>query len=170
MTTIDVCITKGESRDSIEVRRASAAVDSFLFPKKGPIPHDYVHLVVEDALGFTRGFWGMVAEGVAPAAIQEIAKAGDHASASRAETPAPEIVELIQAERIVECFEADLWGAPADSDTFRGVAEAACGQSFVACPALGDDLIDLIRARIAAFAKEWMAAPIGARFDFRWPA
>jgi hypothetical protein len=170
MALVEVTLTKGAALDTVEVRRSGGAPMRFTFPKKGPIPHDYVHFVVEDVFGFARGFWGMVAEGVAPAEIQEIAKAGGHASASRAQIPAPEIVELIQAERLVECFEADLWGAPADGDTFRGVAAAACSQSHVSCPALGDDTIATARSRIAAFAKDWMAAPVGTQFGFRWPA
>lgn len=165
-----IAITKGTARDTVEARRENGALVSFAFPKKGPIPHDFVHLAVEEALGFKRGFWGMLAEGVAPEQIQEIAKAGGHASASRAQTPAPEIVELIQAERIVECFEADFWSAPADYETFRCVAATACAQSFVPCPALSDELIASVRARIAVFAKEWAAAPAGARFELRWSA
>ncbi|MEJ2410561.1 MAG: hypothetical protein P8Y48_14945 [Novosphingobium sp.] len=38
-----------------------------------------------------------------------ITKACGHASASRAQVPDPAIVELPQAERPVECFEADFW-------------------------------------------------------------
>jgi hypothetical protein len=165
-----IAITKGTARDAVEARLANGAVVSFAFPKKGPIPHDFVHLAVEQALGFRRGFWGMLAEGVAPADIQEIAKAGGHASASRAQTPAPEIVELIQAERIVECFEADFWSAPADYETFRAVAAAGCAHSFVPCPMLSDELIASVRERIADFAGKWAAAPAGLRFELRWPA
>ncbi len=169
MSALEIAVVKGATHDSIEVRRTGGATARFTFPKKGPIPHDCVHLIVEGAVGLKRGFWGMVAEGVAPTEIQEIAKAGGHASASRAQPPAPEVVELIQAERLVECFEAEFWGTPADHETFREIAATACGHSYVPCPPLGDDLIALARERIAAFGKEWMAAPISARFDFSWP-
>lgn len=168
MTGIDLTITKGATSDAIEIRRPSGQAARFDFPKKGPIPHDSVHLFVEQGLGLKRGFWGMVASGTDPAAIQEIAKAAGHASAKRAQIPDSSIVELLQAERIVECFEADFWGAPADGDTFRGVAEAACSQSFVPTPMLSDETISAIRARIAEFAKAWIAAPVGTRFDLRY--
>lgn len=167
---LKICITKGATHDAVEISGAGVSASRFEFPKKGPIPHDFVHLSVEQVLGFKRGFWGMIAEGVAPGDIQEIAKAGGHASASRAETPSAAIVELIQAERIVECFEADFWGAPADNETFREIASVACAHSFVPCPALADDAIAAIRARIAAFAKDWTAAPVGQRFEFDWSA
>ena len=168
MAQLDVTITKGRTADIVEARLPAGAPVSFTFPKKGPIPHDYVHLIVEEGLGFGQGFWGMVAGGVAPAAIQEIAKAGGHASAKRAQTPDPSIVELIQAERLVECFEADLWGEPTDFDTFRSVADAACAASLVPAVVVGDDDIAAIRARIATFAQEWIAAPIGAQFRFSY--
>lgn len=170
MTQIDVAITKGAKSDAIEIRRPLREAVQFTFPKKGPIPHDGVHLIVEQALRIRRGFWGMVAAGVDPAEIQEIAKAAGHASAKRAQTPDSSIVELLQAERIVECFEADFWGAPADCDTFRSVAAAACAQSFVPTPPLDDETIFAIRRQVADFAREWTAAAVGARFDLRYRA
>lgn len=168
MTHIDIAIVKGAKADAVEIRRPDGRRVEFTFPKKGPIPHDSVHLIVEQALALRRGFWGMVASGVAPGDIQDLAKAAGHASAKRAQVPDASIVELLQAERLVECFEADLWGAPADCDTFRGVAEAACFESYVPTPALSDDTILAIRDQVAAFANEWIAAPVGTRFDFTY--
>lgn len=169
MNTLDVTITKRSRTDLIEIRRENGAIERYDFPKKGPIPHDAVHFFVEEALEFQHGFWGMVAMGVRPAEIQEIAKAAGHASAKRASKPDPRIVELLQAERIVECFEADFWGAPADPDTFRSVVHAACAASFVeAPPTLDDAIINAIRARIAAFAASWMAAAEGVSFAFAY--
>lgn len=163
-------ITKGEAKDAIAVTRADGGSERFVFPKKGPAPHDVLHIIVEKRLGFASGFWGMIAAGVASSDIQEIAKAGGHASATRAGVPAPSIVQLIQAERLVECFEADLWGQPTDFDTFRSVAAAACDASFVPAVALGDAEIGAIRAEVAAFTREWSAAPVGARFQFEFSA
>lgn len=168
MTQLNIAIIKGTNADDIEILRPAGEVVRFSFPKKGPIPHDSVHLIVEQWLGFKRGFWGMVADGVDPGDIQEIAKAAGHASASRARIPDPSIVELLQAERLVECFEADLWGAPADCETFRGMVAAGCSASFVPSFELTDDAILAIRAEIEAFAMEWIGAPLGARFDLRY--
>jgi len=169
MPTLDICVTKGADKDKIVARRADGGSESFTFPKKGPIPHDCVHLFVEGQLGLRTGFWGRIAQGARSAEIQETAKAGGHASASRAVEPDPAIVELIQAERLVECFEADFWGASqTDFDTFRGVVDAACAASFTPPIALSEDQFKSIRARIAAFAGAWMAAPVGAEFPFRF--
>ena len=170
MTQIEVAITKGAKADTIDIRRPTGEAVRFTFSKKGPIPHDCVHLIVEQALDLRRGFWGMVAAGVDPGEIQMIAKAAGHASAKCAQIPDPSIVELLQAERLVECFEADFWGAPADCNTFRSVADAGCSASFVPTPTLSDETILAIRDEIGRFAREWVAAPLGKRFDFRYPA
>ena len=169
MAHIDFSITKGARADDIEIRRASGAPSRFSFPKKGPIPHDAVHHIVETTMGLTRGFWGMVLEGTPPEAIQDLAKAAGHASASRARVPDSSIVQLLQAERLVECFEAELWGGASDGDTLRSVAGEACASSHVPMPDLTDERIGEIRNRIQEFAARWMAAPQGARFDFRYP-
>ena len=167
---MEVAITKGAKADTIDIRRSAGEAVRFTFPKKGPIPHDCVHLIVEQALELRRGFWGMVAAGVDPGEIQKIAKAAGHPSAKRAQIPDQSIIELLQAERIVECFEADFWGAPADCNTFRSVADVACSASFVPTPTLSDDTILAIREQVARFAEKWIDAPPGTRFDLYYRA
>jgi len=167
MALAEVIVTKGPVVDAIQARLTSGETVSFAFPKKGPVPHDCIHLFVEEGLGLGRGFWGMVAEGLTPDTIQALAKSGGHASATRRRSPDASIVELIQAERLVECFEADLWGGPTDCETFRGVADAACAASLVPAIALSDETIAAIRQRIADFASEWTSSPVGAQMRFR---
>ena len=82
-----IIITKGERDDRIEVLRADGSGASTRFPRKGPVPHDATHYVVESGLGITKGFWGLVAAGRHPEEIAEIAKAAGHASAKRASRP-----------------------------------------------------------------------------------
>ncbi len=111
----------------------------------------------------------MVAGGHHPEAISGIAKAAGHASANRACLPEPAIVELLQAERLVECFEADLWsscaGDPAD---FIKVAETACAASHVAPPRLTLELVRQVSTDLRAFAAEWQTAPLGHVARFVW--
>lgn len=166
---MDVTITKGGDIDHVETIRHDGSIMRSTFPKKGPIPHDAVHYIVEQEIGLNKGFWGMVAQGHSPEAIQDIAKAAGHASASRAEIPEARIVELIQAERLVECFEADCWGAPADGETFRSVAQTACSYSFVATPELSDAMIERIRTRVSALMHDWTQQQEGGKFQFSWP-
>lgn len=168
MTHIDLCITKGAKADDIEIRRAKGPASRFSFPKKGPIPHDAVHLFVETTMGLTRGFWGLVLEGQQPEAIQEMAKAAGHASASRARAPDSTIVELLQAERLVECFEAELWSGGADDAALLDLAATACAASHVPLPPIASGALARARGGLADFARVWRAAGEGHVARFEW--
>lgn len=161
---MNVVISKGESRDRIGIVRADGSRAETSFAKKGPFPHDAVHYAVERHLGLAHGFWGMVATGRHPEEISGLAKAAGHASAARAGIPEAHIVELVQAERLVECFEAEMWGGPSDPETFRSVALAACAQSNVPLPDLDAGRVAAIRAELHALARQWE----GGRIDFSW--
>lgn len=166
---MEITITKGQGEDRIAIVHADGRVMDTTFPKKGVIPHDAVHLFVERELGLRQAFWGMIAAGRHPEEIAAVAKAAGHASAKRHTVPDASIVELLQAERLVECFEADQWsgskGAIAD---FLAMAEVACTSSHVPLPAMDADQVRAIRAAIVSFAEGWMAAPFGHTASFVW--
>lgn len=165
-----VVIRKHVAYDEIEITRADGTRCDARFPKKGPVPHDAVHYLVEDALALESGFWGLVAAGHMPDDIQQLAKDGGHASASRADIPDAAIVQLLQAERLVECFEAELWsGFSTAPDVFRSVAEAACGASHVPMPSLDDTVIAKISDGLTSLQESWVPAPVGHGYSFVWP-
>ena len=166
---MQITITKGKSEDRITILPADGARIDTTFPKKGFIPHDAVHLFVERELGLNAAFWGMIAAGHRPVEIAGIAKAAGHASASRNTVPDAAIVELLQAERLVECFEADQWsGGSGGVADFLAMAEVACNASHVPLPLISAAQIGIIRDEIGQFARTWIAAPLGhtARFDW----
>jgi hypothetical protein len=164
MARVTILIENFGRYDRITLARSDGRTMVTHFPKKGPFPHDAVHVAVEQALVLPHGFWGMVAGGLHPEAVQALAKAGGHASASRATTPDPTIVELIQAERIVECFEAELWGGAGDNDDLRTLIATACTASFVP-PLIPDDAtIATIRADLAAMQAAWA----NGRLELAW--
>ena len=165
---MQITFTKGQTEDSITAIRADGSRAETRFPKKGPVPHDAVHLFVERGFALEHGFWGMVAAGHHPEELGALAKAAGHASASRAEQPGAEIVQLIQAERLVECFEADLWSGGGDETTLRDIARTACGYSHVPMPQIAADGIAAIRAELGTFARNWMAAPVGYIATMQW--
>jgi hypothetical protein len=68
-------IVKGTDDDAVHVTRADGSRASTRFPKKGPVPHDGVHAIVERALGMRRAFWGHVANGKHPEDIAALAAA-----------------------------------------------------------------------------------------------
>lgn len=164
-----VTIFKGQADDRIEIRRADGSVAETRFPKKGPVPHDAVHWIVEETLGLRAGFWGMIAAGKHPEDVQQIAKAAGHASAGRAGVPDASIVELLQAERLVECFEAALWSGGADAAQIRHMGEAGCATSHVAFPDVTDATLEEVMLQVIALHEDWSPAPVGHSMTFGWP-
>ena len=165
-----ISITKGDTEDRLEMQRADGSRASVRFPHKGPIPHDFVHYAVESELAFDRGFWGLIEAGHQPEEVQHIAKSAGHASAKRAEVPAPHFVPAIQVERLVEAFEADHWsGGTSDAEGVIAMAQAGCEQSLVPPCAIDELAVARIRSRIADFAGRWAALPIGEAIILEWP-
>lgn len=164
-----IAITKHRHDDAIAITRADGSQAHTRFPKKGPVPHDAVHWFVERAFGLGRGFWGIVAAGHHPEDLADLAKAAGHASAKRAGVPDAAIVQLLQAERIVECFEADLWsgGSGAAADVLA-MAETACATSLVALPPVPGGAVQAVQGQLGAFAREWMAAGEGHVAVLEW--
>jgi hypothetical protein len=162
-------ITKGRAEDRVAALRTDGTRADFGFPKKGPFPHDAVHFFVERDLGLKRGFWGLVADGLDPAMVQALAATGGHASAKRAGAPDPAIVELLQAERLVECFEAAAWGGGADDAAIMAMAEPAWAAAQVPPPAGAPAKFGAIRKALDAFIEDWSTAADGATFALDWP-
>ena len=161
--------TKQMTADLVAVTRQDGTSARTPFPHKGPVPHDAVHFFVELELGMTDGFWGLVARGYHPEEIGAIAKAAGHASAARRTSPDESFVQAIQAERLVECFEADLWSDGCDPRTFMTVADAACEDSLVPRVPIRPEQIDRIRVQIASFRDEWSELPLGKSHTLEWP-
>ena len=164
-----ITITKGERSDRIDTLRANGGEVSTTFPHKGPIPHDAVHFFVESGLGITEGFWGMVAAGRHPEEIAGMAKEAGHASAKRARLPDPAIIPIIQAERAVECFEADLWsGGDSHPHMIREAIAAGCAQSLVPAIEISDEAVDRIRSELKQLLTSWTAGGPGQRVVLEW--
>ena len=165
-----IAITKGAREDWIAIERGDGSRAEIRFSKKGPVPHDAVHWFVERELGLVNGFWGMVAAGMHPEDIQDLAKVAGHARAKRAGVPDAGIVELLQAERLVECFEADLWsGADSPAAELVVLGGTACAYSHVPLVAGFDAAtVERIRSGLGSFAHDWMAAPQGHVAVLEW--
>lgn len=162
-------IIKGAGRDdTVRITRSDGSIASAAVPKKGPLPHDAVHVIVESELAFRAGFIGLIAAGRAPGEIASFAAAMGHSSARKAHTPDASIVELIQAERLVECFEAEAWGKPADLETLQSVADAGFAESLVPRIVLTEAGIGRIRARLDQLKADWLPLEPGAKLTFIW--
>ena len=165
---MEITLTKGRTCDRVAFRRDDGSADSFDFPKKGPTPHDAYHYFVERELGMARGFWGMVASGIEPAAIQQLAADAGHASAKRARSPDASIVELLQAERLVECFEAESWSGGSDDEGIMAMAEPGWASSHVPAPPDVRNRIPAIRAQLRTFEERWKELAVGESIELIW--
>ena len=166
---MQITITKGAEADRIALERADGSRAAFGFARKGPYPHDAYHFFVESALGMEAGFWGLVAGGMAPEEVQALALAGGHASAKRAGVPDTAIVQLIQAERLVECFEAASWAGGADDAAIMAMAEPGWAAGHVPPPEGVIGKLDAIRAGLDPFLAAWRALPDGGSLTLEWP-
>ena len=165
-----ITITKGAKADRVALERADGSRADFGFAKKGPYPHDAYHFFVERELGMAAGFWGLVAGGMAPHDVQALALAGGHASAKRAQVPDAGLVQLIQAERLVECFEAASWGGGADDATIMAMAEPGWAAGHVPAPEAVPKRLGAIRDGLDPFLEAWSALPEGEALTLDWPS
>lgn len=164
-----ITITKGTNQDHVAVERADGSRTAFGFTRKGPYPHDAYHFFVERELGMSAGFWGLVAGGMAPEDVQALALAGGHASAKRADVPDAAIVALIQAERLVESFEAASWSGGADDAAIMAMAEPGWTAGHVPPPEGVAVRLGAIRAGLDPFLDQWRELPEGGALTLDWP-
>ena len=160
---------KGPRADRVTFLRDDGSSVETVFPHKGPVPHDGVHVLVERGFGFRRGVCGWVAGGLHPESLAAMAKAGGHPSADRPGVVDPALVELVQAERLVECIEADLWGGPTEEADWLAVAAVACETSLVPMPVLPVGALQQVRRELADFARDWAATRLGEAVTLDWP-
>lgn len=135
--------TKGTGKyDALVITRDGHAPEQIDCPKQGIIPHDMVHYAVESVLAH-RGFLATVAGGAAPTlglkggAIEEA------------------------VERLVETFQAELWGGEVPAaDLLAAYAHACDARGHSAAPVTLDD-VAAIRTRLADLTARWGNVPIG---------
>jgi hypothetical protein len=135
--------TKGDGKyDVLAVEREGAAAETIRCPKQGIIPHDMVHYAVESMLAH-RGFLGLVAEGESAAYT----------------TLGGESEEAI--ERLVETFQAEMWGGRVPAADLLATYEHACGaRGHAPVPVSADD-VEAVRARLDDLTERWSQVPVG---------
>jgi len=127
--------------DDLLIERPDAAPETIKNPKQGIIPHDMVHYAVESALAH-RGFLGMVAEG----------------DAAVFATQGGESEEAI--ERLVESFQAEMWGGRVPAVELLETYKIACeARGHAAAPVTAED-VDGVRATLDDLTAKWAAVPV----------
>ncbi|WP_426265712.1 hypothetical protein [Sphingomonas sp. LHG3443-2] len=133
--------TKGAGKyDALLIERGGRADERIECPKQGIIPHDMVHYAVESVVG--HGFLGLVANG-APAAFTTSGGAEEEA-----------------VERLVECFQAEMWGGRVPAAELLAAYDHACAARGHAAMAVSETHVDAIRARLDELSRVWAAVPV----------
>jgi hypothetical protein len=159
MKLIATKLGKSDKYDSLRCVRRDGSETSVHMPRQGILPHDLVHYVVEEALGYREGFLGTVASGA------EI----DYA-AQRSHAPqCPELAEqLVHAEAIVESLQAQLWSASFDAAMFTTGVEGACAVRGHSVPDLASvDVRAALFDRALALGQRWQQLPAYGTLELR---
>jgi hypothetical protein len=127
--------------DDLAIEREGVPVETIQCPKQGIIPHEMVHYAVESALAH-RGFLGMVAGG----------------QAAVFETQGGESEEAI--ERLVECFQAEMWGSRVPAGELLATYALACeARGHASAPVSADDVAN-IRKILDDLTARWIEVPV----------
>jgi hypothetical protein len=143
--------TKREGkRDELRIERDSGA-ETIDCPKQGILPHDMIHYAVESVLAH-RGFLSLVG-------------AGEGAVfATRGGEPEEAI------ERLVEAFQAEMWGGRVPAANLLATYEHACGARGHAAVPVSPADVEAVRRRLDALTAEWSALPVGASLTLDFPS
>ena len=161
-------------RDHVYVERDDGTTADWAFPSYGDgLPHDLCHLVVEDELALSDGFWGLVDQGV------EVGLVDNEATLLKdgtpyAQQPDADLTGLLQAEAAVATLGspalavelgasgpasvAHIDDVPVDDDRRASDREAVLTRFGVALPATATPQSErAIRTRLAELAVRWRA-------------
>jgi hypothetical protein len=127
--------------DELAIERDDGRSETLSCPKQGIIPHDMVHFAVESVLSH-RGFLGLVADGQAAAFTTA---GGDSEEA---------------IERLVEGFQAEMWGGRVSATDLLDTYEQACGDRGHAAVPISLADVDAIRTRLDQLSADWLAVPL----------
>src|SRR4051794_24850822 len=94
--------------------------------RQGILPHEAIHFVVEDQLGWHDAFFGQIARG------ETIAKATDRLHGRNARWT--KITQALQSEALVESLETDQWGGASDPAAFAQKLVAGCRRRGILPP------------------------------------
>ena len=137
---MDVTFTKtGKKQNWINVTKSDGSKDSFPWPEHPGLPHDAIHLVVEQVFRLRNGFWGLFAQGVD---LMTLNKAVDRARTGIKvkDLAGRDTTELYQAEALVACFGNEmLWSGPKVPQERRETLAEGCEKWGVPFPARYND-------------------------------
>jgi hypothetical protein len=127
--------------DDLLIERPDLPPETIQCPKQGIIPHDMVHYAIESTLA-SGGFLTMVADG----------------SAAAFQTQGGDLEEAI--ERLVETFQAEMWGGRVPAEDLLATYEHACeSKGHGTLPVSAGD-VTRIRERLDELTAQWTDVPV----------
>jgi hypothetical protein len=127
--------------DDLRIDRRGRDSTTIQCPKQGIIPHDMVHFGVESTLAH-RGFLSLLKE----------------ASTPGYEVRGGEEEEAI--ERLVECFQAEMWGDRVPAEDLLEAYSLACDARSHRPVSVSAEDVDAIRARLDDLTARWAMVPL----------
>jgi hypothetical protein len=140
--------------DRVYVRRSDGSETSWSFPTYGDaVPHDLVHLVVEDAFAIADGFWGRVDRGVDPARIN--ADANRAGGTNKYAGFGDDLRGLYLAEAVANLS----WGIVevTDEERLRQVADECAKIGIDVPPLVTAEGLQRVRQRLGELSAQWRA-------------
>jgi hypothetical protein len=135
--------------DDLTIVREDGEPETIPCPKQGIIPHDMVHYAVESVLAH-RGFLSLVKDGK-PAEFGT--EGGDSEEA---------------VERLVEVFQAEMWGGHVPAADLIATYEHACDARGHTVAAISQADVDAIRHRLDDLSRQWSAVAVNEALKVRF--
>ena len=139
---MQLTFTKRDGKyDDLVIDRPDGSPETLQCPKQGIIPHDMVHYAIESTLAH-RGFLGLVAGGEAAAFTTQ---GGDSEEA---------------IERLVETFQAEMWGGRVPAEDLLATYEHACESKGHPIVLVSVEDVQTIRIRLDELTESWNAVGV----------
>ncbi len=151
----------GSRHDLLVCTRPDGSETRNEMPRQGILPHDAIHFVVEQTLGWNEAFFGHVARG---ADLGHVNTRLHGEKIDWAEAP-----QALQSESLVECLQAEQWGGAASPELFAQTLASTCQHRGVKAPDLTAEQLIRVRGALRAFGAAWRPLGPGASLERDWP-
>jgi len=125
--------------------------------RQGILPHEAIHFVVEDQLGWHDAFFGLIARG------ETIEKATNRLHGRNPTWT--KITQALQSEALVECFETDQWSGVSNPAAFAQKLVAGCRRRGILPPDIMAEELEGVRVALRDFGAAWRPLAPGASLE-----
>lgn len=136
--------------DDLLIEREGLPPESVACPKQGIIPHDMVHYAVESTLG--AGFLNLLLMDGKPAGFATVGGEQEEA-----------------VERLVEVFQAEMWGGRVPAEDLLATYVHACGARGHGSVRVTREDVETIRQRLDHLTDRWAQVPVGGSLVLELP-